>query len=229
MYVSQYDQDRFLDKVVFNRKKNGFFLDIGAHDGKTLSNTYFFEKERGFKGICFEPNPKVFETLQKNRHCTLLNKGVGRQNGRVQFMAIEGYAEMLSGVVNNYDPAHLERIEENLKEKGGHKKIIEIDLVRLDSIAELRGIVVDYCNIDTEGSELEILNSIDLDLIRINAFTVENNYGSVEIREFLESRGYRLFFLSGDEFYIRSEMINGAMKFRRFLYRLRNKIKTIFK
>src|ERR1700754_3325813 len=132
MYHSQYNQDRFLDEVVFNRKKNGYFLDIGAHDGKTLSNTYVFEKERGFRGICFEPNPKVFAELKGNRQCTLINKGVGKKNGKVEFMAIEGYAEMLSGVIENFDPAHLSRIDDDLKVKGGQKKIIEIEIVRLD-------------------------------------------------------------------------------------------------
>ncbi len=224
MYHSQYNQDRFLNEVVFNRKKNGYFLDIGAHDGKTLSNTYFFEKERGFEGICFEPNPKVFAELTGNRHCTLINKGVGKKNGKVEFMAIEGYAEMLSGVIENFDPAHLSRIDDDLKIKGGQKKIIEIEIVRLDSIEKLNKIVVDYCNIDTEGSELDILQSIDFETIKINVFSVENNYGSGGIRDFLEKKGYVLFWLSGDEIYVKREMINTAMKCRKFIYRLKNKI-----
>ena len=43
-FYSQYGQDKFLFENFFKEKNNGFYLDIGAHDGITLSNTYFFEK-----------------------------------------------------------------------------------------------------------------------------------------------------------------------------------------
>ena len=56
-YYSQFKQDQFLNEVLFNNKKNGFFIDIGAHDGVTISNTLFFEKQNDWKGICIEPNP----------------------------------------------------------------------------------------------------------------------------------------------------------------------------
>lgn len=41
-YYSQYNQDKFLNEVVFNNKKKGFFIDIGAHDGVSYSNSLFF-------------------------------------------------------------------------------------------------------------------------------------------------------------------------------------------
>ena len=44
-YYSQTRQDFIVDQLLCN-KKNGFFLDIGANDGITFSNTYFFEKHR---------------------------------------------------------------------------------------------------------------------------------------------------------------------------------------
>ncbi|MFC9599759.1 FkbM family methyltransferase [Peribacillus butanolivorans] len=42
-------------------------MDIGAQDGITFSNSYFFEKHKDWKGICAEPLPEVFELLRKNR------------------------------------------------------------------------------------------------------------------------------------------------------------------
>jgi hypothetical protein len=50
-YYSQVKQDKFLNEKVFKNIKNGIFLDLGAFDGKTLSNTYFFEKEIGLVGV----------------------------------------------------------------------------------------------------------------------------------------------------------------------------------
>ena len=35
-YYGQYEQDRFLYETFFKNKKNGVFVDIGAHDGLYL-------------------------------------------------------------------------------------------------------------------------------------------------------------------------------------------------
>jgi len=53
---SQGGQDVFLDKVVFKSKlRDGFFIEAGADDLITDSNTLFFEIERGWSGILVEP------------------------------------------------------------------------------------------------------------------------------------------------------------------------------
>lgn len=41
--------------------RGGFFLDIGAHDGIELSNTYVLEKKYNWSGICVEANPYSFK------------------------------------------------------------------------------------------------------------------------------------------------------------------------
>jgi hypothetical protein len=64
-YYSQIRQDRYID-FFFSKKRNGVFVDIGANDGVTLSNTYFLEKERHWTGICIEPIPSSFEKLKAN-------------------------------------------------------------------------------------------------------------------------------------------------------------------
>ena len=51
MYKSQIRQDEYISKFIFNEKKDGFFIELGAVDGITNSNTYYFEKELGWKGL----------------------------------------------------------------------------------------------------------------------------------------------------------------------------------
>ena len=58
---SQYEQDKFLDTCIFKGFKNGYFVDVGAHDGITFNNTYRFEKYYGWSGINIEPIPNVFK------------------------------------------------------------------------------------------------------------------------------------------------------------------------
>ena len=44
--------------------KNGYFIDIGALDGVTMSNTYLLETRYDWTGICVETNPDYFMELK---------------------------------------------------------------------------------------------------------------------------------------------------------------------
>ena len=41
--------------------KNGFFIEIGAYDGITYSNTYNLEKNKKWTGLLVEPTKENFE------------------------------------------------------------------------------------------------------------------------------------------------------------------------
>ncbi|MFA6066323.1 MAG: FkbM family methyltransferase [Candidatus Babeliaceae bacterium] len=204
-YVSQVGQDKFLHERYFNDQRKGFFVDIGAHDGLEFSNTYFFEKELGWEGICFEPLAGAFELLLKNRNCMCVNACVGNTCGLVKFFAVKGYAEMLSGMVDTYHPLHFARMKRDIAAHGGSYTIMDVPSVTLESILEKQGVYkIDYLSLDTEGGELEILQSIDFNKIKILAISVENNYEDPDIRTFLESQGFEFItFLGGlDEIYV---------------------------
>jgi FkbM family methyltransferase len=51
---------------LFENAGSGFYVDIGAFDGRYFSNTYLFE-QLGWSGICVEPHPEYFLLLQRNR------------------------------------------------------------------------------------------------------------------------------------------------------------------
>ena len=44
MFYSQDNQDKNLETYIFKGYKNGFFIDVGAHNGKTINNTLYFEE-----------------------------------------------------------------------------------------------------------------------------------------------------------------------------------------
>ena len=58
-FESQLGQDKYLFEN-FLKHKNGFFVDVGAHDGVFLSNTFFFENELNWSGVCVEPSSLNF-------------------------------------------------------------------------------------------------------------------------------------------------------------------------
>lgn len=190
-YMSQLGQDQLLNERFILNKKNGFFLDIGAHDGMTGSNTYFFEKELGWQGICFEPLPHLFKQLRECRDCVCINACVGSINGIVSFLHLNSVDEQLSGMCSTYDKRQLDIVMNDLSVYGGNCAVMQLPCVRLMDILEQRGIThVDYLSLDTEGSELEILKTIDFSKVSIDMMSVENNFHEPFIREFLATKGF---------------------------------------
>ncbi|MCK5520177.1 MAG: FkbM family methyltransferase [Candidatus Marinimicrobia bacterium] len=115
-FLGQYGQDLFAS-MYFKGKKEGTFVDIGANDGKSFSNSYVLEKKYNWNGLCVEPLPEEFEQLKKIRKCALENKCIGEQKSKAKFL-VHG---MLSGIVDTYDKKHLQRIsreEKKSKKKG---------------------------------------------------------------------------------------------------------------
>ena len=218
-YFSQYRQDEFIDKVVFNKKRNGFFVDIGAHDGVSFSNSNFFELNRAFSGLCIEPNPKVFAQLKKNRKCDVLNVCIADKEGIVKFLAIEGYSEMLSGIIDHYHPKHLERIDNYISEYGGAKEEIEVNCSPLQNIELLANRLIDFMSIDTEGNELSILKSIDFVKIKVNCFAIENNYGNNDIEEIMNRNNYvKVYRLGDDDIFLLKSKYTIAFRIRRRIF-----------
>lgn len=190
-YYSQYLQDKYVFENFFNGKKNGVFIDIGACDGKDLSNTLFFEKELDWTGICFEPLNSYFEQLTKNRNCICVNGAVADFNGKGKFLEVDGYAKMLSGLVNSLSPNWSNVIDDQINRNGGSKKEIDVDCFILNDILEENQIYkIDLCSIDTEGGEFNIIKTIDLDKFDIDVFIIENNGHSEITKNYLLGNGY---------------------------------------
>lgn len=210
-YYSQIEQDKILDRDLFSGKEGGFFVEVGATDGYHFSNTLFFEKWRGWRGICIEPNPIEFEKLKNSsRTCIKENYAISSKEGEVDFLAIDGYGKGLSGIVSLYDARHLERIEQELKGRDSTKHVYKVKTVPLQILLDRHQITyIDYCSIDVEGAEMQVLESIDFGKTYIKCFTIENNYGLERETIFLDSRGYRLWKRVGcDDFFVKTDEYN---------------------
>jgi len=193
-YLGQLEQDKILDNNIFKKMENGVFVDVGAHDGLYISNTYIFEKYRNWTGICIEPLPKRYNDLLNNRKSILINAAICEKNGECDFLEIEGYSEALSGIVDNYDPRHLNRVDNELKYYGGSNKIIKVPTYTLEYLFDKHNInKINYLSIDVEGSELNVLKGINFDKVFIDVIDVEDNFPDITsktITPFLENLGY---------------------------------------
>jgi FkbM family methyltransferase len=201
-YKSQSGQDSFLNEKIFKNKKYGTFIDVGAYDGIRFSNTWFFEKILQWTGICIEPNPLIFPLLQKNRNCLTFNIAVSNIEKEIDFTLVDGPSDMLSGISSLYDKRHYERIQKEICELGGNIKNIKINSNTLKNIIEISKIkYFDFCSIDVEGGELEVLKSIDFSKVKINYFVIENNFGTNDVENFLIAKNYKKISKEADDIY----------------------------
>lgn len=202
-YYSQYGQDKWVIEQLLPDMRKGVFVDIGANDGITLSNTYLLEK-RGWTGLAIEPIPTIYERLVKNRKCIIINGCISEKSGKSLFRLVLGELNMLSGLVDEYDPRHLERIKRDMVSVGGDFKDIEVNCYNFNELLNNQGIShIDYLNIDVEGGEYKILNSIDFDRVKISVIGVENNYKNPMIPKLLMNKGFIFHSIVGDDdFYL---------------------------
>ena len=195
MFHSQDRQDSYLENNVFKGFKNGFFMDIGAHDGISINNTLYFEQTHGWTGINVEVIGSVFDKLVINRPSNInINCAVSNSDGVADFILNQGYTEMISGLKEHFDPRHSARLQRELTQRGGNSEVIKVNTKRIETICDEHAVKhIHYLSIDVEGAEFEVIKSINFDKVYIDVIGFENNYAdsSIPIVLYLESKGYK--------------------------------------
>lgn len=218
MFNSQDGQDRYLETNIFKGYKNGFYVDVGAHDGISINNTLYFEKNNNWTGINIEPIKNVFDKLVINRPNNInLNCAVCNNDGETDFLCNTGYTEMISGIKENFDIRHLQRLQRENKQKGSTTEVIKVKTKKLETILDENNIKhINYLSIDVEGAEFEVIKSINFNKVFIDVIGFENNYHdvSVPIVEFLKNKGFVTIHVCLDIF-----MINKMSIFYKFITR----------
>lgn len=189
-------------------RRGGYFIDSGASDGITGSNSWRLEHYHGWRGICVEPNPVFFAELRRNRSAFCVNCCLYTREGPVTFVE----AGVLGGIAAHHSDAlvaQARRMNVLATEPDGSPRIVQRPARTIGSILDEHRAppVIDYWSLDTEGSELTILESFPFDRYSVRLITVEHNFQPVreEIRAFLESHGFvRLMALHIDDLYARA-------------------------
>jgi len=160
--------------------------------------------ERNWSGLLIEPNPIEFEKRHQHPRpkSVFENCAISDIEKDINFLSIEGPCNVLSGIIEFYNPQHLDRINKELEMyknyPQGHdlysrKEEIPMKAVRLETLFDKHGIKkIDLLSIDVEGAESQVLNSINFDKVDIDVFLIENNYGLNKEIEFLSNKGYKL-------------------------------------
>lgn len=198
---SQVMQDIFV-YLESGKKKKGFFVEFGATNGISISNTYMLENHFGWKGILVEPGLIWHEELYKNRPNAKIDIScVWKEDGsKITFneTKIPVYA-----TIDAYSSS-----DTNNRTNG---KKYEVETITLLSLLDKHNApeVIDYLSIDTEGSELDILKAFfNTNLkYKIKIITCEHNFtkNREEIYNLLVQHGYERKYTDiseHDDFYV---------------------------
>jgi FkbM family methyltransferase len=208
-YYGQHQQDQFIEENYFDGYKNGFFIDVGAHDGISFNNTLYFEENNNWTGINVEPMPNIYERLIKNRpKCINLNCAVSDNDGIEQFIYNTGYTEMLSGLKKDYDIRQMYRLINENNRFNAKTQVIDVQTRKLSTICDEHNVKhINFLSIDVEGAEFSVIKSIDFEKVYIDFILFENNYNntSVPIIKYLEDKNYKMIKNSYDIYMIHNE------------------------
>ena len=151
-FHSQQNEDKYLLKLFeLENVKNGKFLEIGAYDGVTFSNSYFLETDFDFLGILIEPQIDKFNELKINRS----------ENKLFNYAVTNSEEEMVEFIGNNLEAGTTRNISTDIEKYNEWKPFYVQNKKMSDIITNSKFEYLDVMFIDTEGSELEIIESID--------------------------------------------------------------------
>ncbi len=187
-------------------KKNGYFVEFGAADGVTGSNSYQLEKEYAWQGIVAEPAHYWHDILKTHRNCIISNHCVWQSSG--EHLTFRETNDRYLSTLNSFaftDQHHRSR---------ANAPIYEVETISLRDllISYNAPYNIDYMSIDTEGSEPDILSSFDFSEFKFGLITVEHNYINAQrsgIKTLLEKHGYTRVFQEiscWDDWYVSPEL-----------------------
>lgn len=189
----------YLDKKLerFVDFENGFFVELGANDGVTQSNSLYFEKYRGWRGLLVEPAPQNYLKCIQNRSkkSSIFCAACVSFSYTSDFVRI-AYSNLMSasiGLQSDIDNprAHAQSGQaflgksESLFEFGAVARTLNSLLLEANAPT-----LIDFLSLDVEGAELEVLQGVDHQTFRFKYVLVECR-DLPRLSAYLADHGYR--------------------------------------
>ena len=182
---SQFGEDLFLTTLLGYEKTDGVFIDIGCFHPIDFSNTYIFS-QRGWRGLAIDPNPAFTGAWARYRpNDAFVNAAVSKAPGQALYLMNRRYPAM-------------NKLIDALPTNGlsADESTTTVPLCTLAELVSrhLPGQSIDLLNVDCEGHDLIVLQSIDFNRIRPHVIAAEEWDGehASPVVELLQAQGYAL-------------------------------------
>ena len=180
MYNTKGSQIGNLNKIYsefFKGKRDGIFVEVGAHDGVSHSNTHCLV-EYDWLGYYIEPVEVIYESCcnnhKDNKYIKVFNYAIGCHEGEIDIfcrgpLSTTSLEAMNITIANNFYPPK------------GKVRVQKCQSKRLETFLKEQDIQpgFDLLVVDTEGTEADVFNSFDLScyLPKMIIAELEDNHG----------------------------------------------------
>jgi len=175
---------------------NGYFVELGANNGVHQSNTLYFEKYRGWRGVLVEPTLHNYLMCRQNRAANnkFFCNACASFDYKDKFVEII-YSNLMSvplGLESDIaDPVghakegkqFLQAFEENVS-FGAVAKTLNQILLEADAPK-----LIDFLSLDVEGAEVEVLRGLDHAQFKFKYACIENRSFD-RLNDFMVKKGY---------------------------------------
>jgi FkbM family methyltransferase len=161
--------------------ENGFYVECGANNGYSQSNTIMLERNRNWKGLLIEPSISSFNICKKIR-----SKRNIFENCVLSSFEDEG--KLMSG---DFDGDLMSSVGGYRLSRDVNTEIISKTLTTLLKTHNITH--VDFFSLDVEGFELNVLKGIDFEYCSPTWIVIEVYTKDLEeIMDFMDKKNYEL-------------------------------------
>lgn len=195
-YFKKYFGKNELDKKLksFLNFNNGFYIEIGAYDGITQSNTYYYEKNNNWKGILIEPSKIQFDKCKLYRskknifyNCACVSFKFKKKLLQLNYSGLKTYSSIFLSKKKRREYGKNPEIKRGEKKYSYYAKTTTMNDILLKSNAPK---IIDFLSLDTEGAEFEVLNGIDFNRFKFRYLLIETS-NFIKLKKFMSKKNYK--------------------------------------
>ena len=168
MTYSQEGEDMIL-KRYFGQKREGFYVDVGAHHPFRFSNTYLLYKQ-GWRGINIDAMPGSMKAFNKNRPRDInIECGIGNSSQNLKYYI---FNELALNTFSKEEADKKDKLADYYIEK-----VVEIPVLKLETVLDKYledGMTIDLLTIDAEGLDWEVIQSLNIKRYKPSMIVVED-------------------------------------------------------